>query len=283
MNPYVTEFELFHRKRDKVIADFAPSQRMKWGLRLEGSIAAGAAEEMGWTIAPMGVYMRDADNRIGSSFDFQITNQSSVGICEVKNVGADQFNKSWIDHGDGNIEAPPHIELQVQHQLLVSDLEWAAIVALVGGNELHVAIRRRDEQISKKIIAAVAVFWARVEDNKPPSADYSRDADFILQQLSSNVNAGESIVADESMEQLLENYRKASEELDAAEARKNAAKAEFLTKAGTASRVLSRTGTVSCGLSKSTPPKLITPDMVGQPIGGRSGYRMFRYNKKEMQ
>lgn len=280
LSPYLTEFELYHKKKDRIVSEIAPSERMKWGTRLESAIAKGAAEEFGWQVEPMGCYMRDADLRIGSSFDFKIVGQEP-GICEIKNVSADQFSKVWVDHGDGQLEAPPHIELQVQHQLLVSGMEWAAICALVGGNSLHVAIRKRDEQIGKKIIAAVGVFWARVEHGKAPSADYSRDSEFILQQLANQADAGEVMVASSRMEQLLKDYRAAQATIAEAEARRDAAKAEFLTLAGTSSKVISEVGTVSCGMTKATPGKPITQDMVGQMIGDRSGYRMFRFNAKK--
>ncbi|WYK04376.1 hypothetical protein DWF04_015295 [Cereibacter sphaeroides f. sp. denitrificans] len=54
--------------------------------------------------------------------------------------------------------APPHSELQVQHQLLVSGRQWAVIVVLVGGNDLRVTVRTRNEIIIQKIRDRVAAF-----------------------------------------------------------------------------------------------------------------------------
>jgi len=71
LSPYLTEFELFHQKRDGVTVKFEPNERMKWGNRLESAIAHGAAEDMGWNIAKFNVYMRVQEARIGSSFDFE--------------------------------------------------------------------------------------------------------------------------------------------------------------------------------------------------------------------
>jgi putative phage-type endonuclease len=128
LSPYLTEFELFHQKRDGVTVKFEPNERMKWGNRLESAIAHGAAEDMGWDIAKFNVYMRDQAARIGSSFDFEIKSSANgPGILEIKNVDWVQYQKSWIDDGNGNIEAPEHIELQVQHQMEIADYNWCAI------------------------------------------------------------------------------------------------------------------------------------------------------------
>jgi len=77
LSPYLTEFELFHNKRDQVVVRLEPNERMKWGNRLEAAIAHGAAEDQGWDISKFNVYMRDMDARIGSSFDFQINSKSA--------------------------------------------------------------------------------------------------------------------------------------------------------------------------------------------------------------
>jgi len=53
LSPYLTEFELFHQKRDAVVVKIEPNERMKWGNRLESAIAQGAAEDMGWNIAKL--------------------------------------------------------------------------------------------------------------------------------------------------------------------------------------------------------------------------------------
>ena len=114
LSPYKTEFELFHEKRDGLVVNIQSNERMRWGNRLEAAIAHGAAEEMGWQIAKLNVYMRDIDARIGSSFDFEIKSSSQgPGILEIKNVDWLQYQRNWIDDGAGNIEAPEHIELQI--------------------------------------------------------------------------------------------------------------------------------------------------------------------------
>ena len=76
-SPYMTEFELNCIKTGKLPKDFEENDRMKWGSRLEGAIAAGIAEDYGLIVEPFKVYMRIPELRMGSSFDFKI-----VGIVE---------------------------------------------------------------------------------------------------------------------------------------------------------------------------------------------------------
>lgn len=285
LSPYMTEFELFHQKRDKVIVSIQDTDRMKWGRRLEAPIAHGVAEDMGWDIAKLDVYIRDTEARIGSSFDFEIKSSSDGrGILEIKNVAELQYKRKWIDDGNGNIEAPEHIEMQVQHQMEVSGYEWCALVVLVGGNSPKVVYRQRDREIGKDLRQTVDGFWKRVADNTPPSADYTRDAEFIG-QLYSQVRTGEVFDAtgDAEIARLVQQYQEASRQLADMEKLKDAYKAQLIERIGTAEKVLAPWGSISCGRTQDSLGTLITADMVGTSYGGRKGYRQFRINLKKEQ
>lgn len=283
LSPYLTEFELFHQKRDAVVVKIEPNERMKWGNRLESAIAQGAAEDMGWNIAKLNVYMRDQAARIGSSFDFEIKSSANgPGILEVKNVDWVQYQKNWIDDGNGNIEAPEHIELQVQHQMEISGFEWCAIVALVGGNEQKIVLRNRDRDIGKSIREKTGEFWNRVLQNQPPSADYTRDAEFIIKQLRRDSVEGLVAEADAELENMIRDYEFIHKEHADLEKLKIQRRAEILERIGHASKVLTSFGSLSTGQVKGRSGTLITPEMVGTVIGATEGYRNFRfYPKKE--
>lgn len=281
LSPYLSEFELFHQKRDKTIVHIQENERMKWGTRLESAIAHGAAEDMGWNIAKLDVYMRDTEAKIGSSFDFEILSSSDgAGILEVKNVDRLQYQQKWIDDGNGNIEAPEHIELQVQHQLEVSGRKWAAIVVLVGGNEQKIVLRNRDASIGADIRAKTTQFWDNVNANRPPSPDYVQDAEFIIKQLRRD-GSGDYIVADQHLEQLIKNYEFVSREYNDLEKIKNQRRAEILELIGNAGKVVTSFGSLSCGNVKGKAGTLVTPDMVGTVIGASEGYRQFRFYPKK--
>lgn len=278
LSPYKTEFELFHEKRDGVVVRIEPNERMKWGTRMEATIAHGAAEDMGWKINKLDVYMRDTEARIGSSFDFWIDSKSDgPGILEIKNVDRLQYLKSWIDDGAGHIEAPEHIELQIQHQMEVSGYAWCALVALVGGNEQKVILRNRDQGIGKDIRSKASQFWERIAANRPPSPDYTADAEYIIKQLHADADAGLVAESDSDLDQLIEQYAYLSKTVTEQETLKLATRAQILERIGKASKVLSPLGSIACGVTKDSPGTLITPAMVGTFQGARKGYRNFRF------
>lgn len=281
LSPYLSEFELFHQKRDGIVVQIQENERMKWGTRLESAIAHGAAEDQGWNIAKLDVYMRDTEAKIGSSFDFEILSSSDgPGILEVKNVDWLQYQKNWIDDGNGNIEAPEHIELQVQHQLEVSDRKWAAIVVLVGGNEQKIVLRNRDKGIGSDIRAKVTEFWSKIQANRPPAPDYVQDAEFIIKQLRRD-GTGDHIVADAELEKMIKDYEFVSREYNDLEKIKNQRRAEILERIGTAGKVVTSFGSLSCGNVKGKSGTLVTPQMVGTVIGASEGYRQFRFYPKK--
>ena len=282
LSPYLSEFELFHQKRDQVVVRLEENERMKWGKRLESIIAHGAAQDQGWDISKMDVYMRDVEARMGSSFDFQINSKSDgVGILEIKNVDGIQYARNWIDDGQGNIEAPEHIELQVQHQMEVANVNWCAIVALVGGNTQKVVFRNRDRDVGHALRSKVANFWDRVSLNKPPSPDYTMDAEFIIKQLRNHADEGLAIEANPMLEDMIKQYNFVAKEAGDLLKIKEQKKAEILEMIGTASKIVTSFGSMSTGMTKESQGTLVTPAMVGTYIGGRAGYRNFRFNPKK--
>ena len=283
LSPYKTVFELFHEKRDRQSVKFKDNERMKWGRRFEAPIAHGVAEDQGWNISKFNVYMRDIEDRIGSSFDFRIDSSSDgPGIMEIKNVAELQYKRAWVDDGSGNIEAPEHIELQIQHQMEISNLKWTALVAMVGGNSPKIIYRNYDPEIGKMIRVKVAEFWAMVADNRPPSADYSKDAD-VINQLYSQVNEGEiyDATGDEEIARLVLQYQAAGKQSDEFEILKKSYKAQLLERIGAAEKVIGSWGSISAGSVKGSEGKLITPEMVGTLTGVRAGYRNFKINMKK--
>lgn len=281
LSPYLTEYELWHRKKNAEVVNIEPNERMRWGNRLESAIAEGAAEDHGWTIRKANSYARLPDIRVGSSFDYWIDGDPrGIGIMEVKNVDVSQFSKHWIEH-DNDIEAPTHIEMQVQHQLLTSGCGWAVIVALVGGNSTKVMLRQRDEAVINQIIAKVKTFWASIDANTPPAPDYKADAQFIIKSLRNKANEGEVYVADPTMDVLLGSYKAVNDQLKELETSRDELKARILDTVGTASKIVGTSASVSCGVTDPSPGKLITPDMVGTYVGARAGFRQFRFTQKK--
>ena len=278
LSPYQTELELFHRKRNAEVLSIADNFRMRAGRYLEGSIAQLAANELDCTVKPYKVYARDADARMGSSFDYEILTGHYAGwLMEIKNVDRLVYRDAWQDN-----EAPEHIEVQCQHQLEMTERPGIIIAALVGGNELKFIERKRNEKMGAGIRQRIQRFWLDVEANNEPLANFERDAEFII---SLHQSAGDAVyVADETdhVSMLLHDYHRLKREASDLDALAKAKKAEILDAVGDEFKKIVTAGlTVTCGMTKDTPPTLITEDMVGQTYGGRKGYRMFTLREKK--
>jgi putative phage-type endonuclease len=250
ISPYVTLYELWHRKSKNIDIEFGQNERMEWGNILEPVIAQEVARRNGWTVTPLKYYARVAGLRMGSSFDFSIdmvTGEDGVmvatsGILEIKNVDGLVYRNDWTE-----TEAPLHIEIQVQHQLAVSGRKFAYICALVGGNELHIIRRERDESVIAKIVERVAEFWKSVADGVEPNPDFTKDCEFIA-RLHNYAEPEKVIDGTDDLKALAMEYKAVNEALKPLEEKKEELKARILMGIKDAEKVLGDGYTVSAGM-----------------------------------
>lgn len=277
ISPYETRYALWQRKRGAITKEFPDTERMKWGRRLEASIAAGVAEDLGLTIAPMKHYARHARIlRMGASFDYSIEGGANIdpaagkGVLEIKNVDARIGHQQWEVEGDEIGEAPPHIELQLQHQLEVMDRDYGYICALFGGNRLVTIYRERDRVIGAEICRRVAAFWESIATNTAPSPDFARDAGTIA-RLNNVAEVGKMldwrIEAPESALDLLAEYQALGKQITETETKRDAIKARLLMLVGDAEKVITPLGSLTLSM---VGPATISYD--------RAPYRNFRFN-----
>lgn len=269
MSPYVTHFDLWHRKKSGQVPEFKQNERMKWGNRLEAAIAEGIAEEMGWKVEPLKTYWRDPDLRLGSSFDYLITQGAGdePAHLEIKNVDYLAFRDGWLEHDDGTIEAPEHIEMQVQHQMAVSGLKRAYIGAFIAGNRFQIIERERDEDVIRAICARVDEFWLTVDAGQEPAPVMPDDADAVI-RLSARSERDKAIDAssDAELTSLVSAYKQTSELAGDYDTALKVLKAQILRKIGDAEKVVVQGFKLSAG----TVGPVVVPETT------RSAYRNLR-------
>jgi putative phage-type endonuclease len=293
LSPYATAIDVWHNKRDGVTASIADNERMKWGRRLESVVAHGIAEDQDWQVNPFEEYGRLPEHRIGSSFDFRILGENQTAnystdtvlddddfILEIKTVDALAYRNGWTVEDDF-IEAPAHIELQLQHQLLVSGLRTGYIGALIGGNRVELLRREADDAVHAAILQRAAAFWASVEAGTPPPVVTADDARAYI-RLQDHAEPGRllDVRGEHSLASLIEQYQDAKRAAATATDLADILKAELLARIGDAERVMWDGGTISCGYTAGSAGTTITADMIGTTIGARAGYRQFRVNSK---
>lgn len=286
-----SRYELWHRKKQNMTAEFEPNDRIKWGLRLQDSIAHGIAEDNEWRVRRMDEYMRIPDLRIGASFDFSIEEwrdaedqydplsycvvgrerrsiSHGIGLLEIKNVDSLMFRDKWIINDDDTVEAPPSIELQVQHQLAVSGRSFAYIAALIGGNRVVLIRREADQEIIAAIKREAAEFWKSIDDNKEPAPDFNRDAD-VISRLCGYAEPGKIFDArnDAEISTLVKRHKELGDQAKQIETERDGIKAQILLKIGDAEKVDGDGYTISCGIIGECPISYV-----------RKAYRTFKPN-----
>jgi len=254
MCPYMTLYDLWHRKRDEYRVTITQTERMTWGKRLEKAIATGVAEEQEWNIRAFNQYGRIPSLRVGASFDYRILGDPKA-VLEIKCVDSWIAKNQW-DFKEGIV--PPHIDMQVQHQMLVSGLDRAFIAVLVGGNALHLVDVKKNMEVHSSIVTEVTKFWQTIEQNQAPKPDFERDAKFIVSQ---NQYAEPNKVVEEGdnpiLTALCASYKEAGAAETAAAKRKAGVKAELLTLIGDAEKVKLNGFTISAGMRAEVPVSYI--------------------------
>ena len=101
----------------------------------------------------------------------------------------------------------------------------------------------------------------------------------MIKNLYNQAEAGLSLAADEDMDQLVDDYNSINREYVSLGKQKESIKARILEKSQDASKIISKYGTINCGMTKGSQGKFITPDMVGTYINPRRSFRQFKFNQ----
>jgi putative phage-type endonuclease len=189
LSPFATPLEVFADKLGLLEA-VEPTEEMTWGLLLEPLVAARYAEETKRRLAeptPLTIHVHPEHEFLRATLDRVIVEAEGKPCpapLELKTASAYDL-AAWAE------EPPIHVQIQVQHQLLVTGDAWASVAALIGGQKFVWSdIERNDEFIAAYLERACA-FWRRVELGEAPEPG-AEDRD-VLAQLYPRERAGETI------------------------------------------------------------------------------------------
>lgn len=269
-SPYVTKFELWHRRKGNISApDLSDNERAEWGLRLEPAIIAAAADRYGYQLEETPQRLSNGRG-LGGHPDQLASDERGHGILEIKTA-------DWLVFKQWGEEPPLHYLLQATAYAGLSGRSWCDIVVLVGGNRLERFTYDFRPKIYAEIEKRVADFWASIEANDPPPADYTRDLETIIDLNRDSTDETVDLRADNLAHEAAAAFLFAKEARLEAEKREDAAKAELFDKLGAASVAILNGFSVRATTVAAIPDRLAEP---GELIKGRKAYR--RLNVKEI-
>lgn len=158
------------------------TQKMRSGRRLQRAIADIYIEETGRVLIDPGEFTITVHPDlpfVGATLDYlQLANPKADGpatvaaVLEIKNS-----EYEWED------EPPVHVQIQVQHQLLVTGLKFGTAAVLVRGwKPLHADLPRNEKFLSV-LEHKLEEFWWRVKNQRPPEGDGAESTQDALKAL----------------------------------------------------------------------------------------------------
>jgi predicted phage-related endonuclease len=262
-SPYVTRFELWHRRKGNIaMPDLSDSERVEWGLRLEPAIIAAAADRYGYQLGETPRRLSNGRG-LGGHPDQLASDERGPGIIEIKTA-------DWLVFKQWGTEPPEHYLLQAMAYAGLAGRKWCDVIVLVGGNRLERFCYDFRPKIYAEIERRVEAFWQSIEANDPPPADYTRDLDTIADLHRDGGDETIDLSADNLAHEAAAAFLFAKEARLEAEKREDAAKAELLDKLGSASFATLNGFTVRATTVAAVPDRPAEP---GEIIKGRKAYR----------
>ncbi|WP_230414300.1 YqaJ viral recombinase family nuclease [Collimonas silvisoli] len=182
LNPYQSQLELWMVKtgRDGSLPKIDPNDEtspMYWGTLLEPIVAAHYTRRTGHRVRKINAVLQHPDIPwMLANIDREVMGVADVQILECKTAG--EFGaRLWRDG------VPEYVQLQVQHQLAVTNKAAADVCVLICGQEIRIYRIDRDNALIARLIELEHQFWRYVETDTPPPADGSESADIALRCL----------------------------------------------------------------------------------------------------
>ena len=178
LSPYKSAFTLWSEKVGLLEPKGLDSEWIEWGQILEEPIARKYSIVTGRTLIDHGRFAirKSAGHPIMICTSDREIVAPCRGILSIKNVI--QFAA-----GDWDDDAPVHAQIQLQHELIVWELLFGSIAALLGGNHFRWMDVEKNERFCSFLIEQEQAFWDLVQRGTPPAVDGSKSTKEALARL----------------------------------------------------------------------------------------------------
>ena len=178
--PYKSQLELWMEKTGRTPSEDAPpgmDDPRYWGTLLEPYVAVAYAQQTNRKVRKVNAVLQHPTfPYMLANIDREVVGCPEVQILECKTAG-EWGSKLWRDG------VPEYVQLQVQHQLAVTNQRAADVAVLLCGQHLEVHRIERDEEVIARLMVLEARFWQYVTTDVAPPADGSESAGKALRQL----------------------------------------------------------------------------------------------------
>lgn len=176
---FKSRFELWCQKRGVVPpVDLSHLDWVEAGRRLEPVVAEWFADRTGRELHNFPYLVRStrAAHMIGTPDRFQV-HEGRPGVVEIKTAAG-------FKHADWKEEPPDHYQIQLQHLLWVTGLEWGTLVCLIGGNKLVWYDMERNDRFLDWYTEECSNFWEEyVKNGREPAIQNSVRSAEALERL----------------------------------------------------------------------------------------------------
>ena len=178
--PYKSQLELWMEKTGRTPKEDAPpgmEDPRYWGTLLEPYVAVAYSQQTNRKVRKVNAVLQHPScPYMLANIDREVVGCPEVQILECKTAG-EWGSKLWRDG------VPEYVQLQVQHQLAVTNQQAADVAALLCGQRLEIHRIERDEEVIARLMVLEARFWQYVTTDIEPPADGSESAGKALRQL----------------------------------------------------------------------------------------------------
>ena len=178
--PYKSQLELWMEKTGRTPIEDAPpgmDDPRYWGTLLEPYVAVAYSQQTNRKVRKVNAVLQHPScPYMLANLDREVVGCPDVQILECKTAG-EWGSKLWRDG------VPEYVQLQVQHQLAVTNQAAADVAVLLCGQRLEIHRIERDEDVIARLTVLEARFWHHVTTDTEPPADGSESAGKALRQL----------------------------------------------------------------------------------------------------
>lgn len=180
LHPYKSALEVYADKIEAAPANDTTSEVALWGQLFEAPILAEYARRSGRHIVLSNQLFIRKDRPWhrctpdAIQLSLPPAGAEGPGIGECKMTG----------YGDWNEEMPAHVQVQVQHEMWVTEAQWGTLIWLpVPERKLQHRDYFPHAEFQALLAETVDAFWTRVVERRPPDADGSESSKRALYRL----------------------------------------------------------------------------------------------------